>query len=340
MDNSRIPTRPLAAALLALTSLVLAACGSGPVGPAAAATVEGGEITVAEVTSLLESQVRYLESQLDNPGVDPQVVANALAGVRGDGAQGTFAMGEAASALQAWINYRIAVAHVEENGGAITAADREAARSELAAQLGGEEALASVDAELLEFSIDSSAVNKAVQRISQLSDVERETRLQELFVLTAAERPLCLSIVVSETVEEAEAALERVEGGEDFATVASDVSVDFQTAANGGFAGCASIERASEAFGGDYSTAAVGDTVGPIEQESGTGPIHILVHITSTTGPTFDQLADELERQVSAEESNASAELLYELRLAASVTVDPRFGTWNAETGAVIPPRV
>lgn len=339
MENSRILTRrPALVALLALAALLLAACGTGPVGPRPAATVDGKEIGVDKVTSLLEAQKRYLESQLDNPDVDRDQVAAALAGVGGAG-EGTFNMAEASTALQAWINYQITVSQVEAKGGEITDADRQSAQAELAAQIGGEEAMADVDEELLEFSIDSAAATKAFQRLATISDEDRESRIQELFVSTAAERPLCLSIIVSETEEDSAAALARVEGGEDFATVAAETSADPQTAANGGFSGCASPERAAEAFGGDYSTAAQGDTVGPIAQETGSGEIFLLVRITSTTGPTMDQLRAELEQQVDAEVGNSSAEELLQLRLSADVQVDPRFGTWNAETGAVTPPQ-
>jgi hypothetical protein len=339
VENTRTLTRrSVPVALLALAAMLLAACGTGPVGRRAAATVGGHEIGIDDVTDLMEAQTRYLESQRGNASVDPAQLDAALAQVSGVG-EGTFSMSEAAGALQAWINYRITVAEVEARGGSITDADREDARAELAAQVGGEEALAEVDAQLLEFSIDSAAANKAFQRISAMTDEDREARLQELFAQTAAERPLCLSIIVSETEEDSEAALARIDDGEDFATVASEVSVDAQTAADGGFSGCASPERASEVFGGDYSTVARGDTVGPIEQETGTGPIYLLVHVTSTTGPTFEQLSAELEQQLNAEVGNRAAEQLYLARMTADVHVDPRFGTWDPETGAVTPPR-
>lgn len=69
--------------------------------------------------------------------------------------------------------------------------------------------------------------------------------------------------------EEAEAALERLEGGEEFATVASEVSDDF-TAATGGELGWFAADDAAY---GEYFTAVaeaeVGDFVGPVETERG-----------------------------------------------------------------------
>lgn len=321
--------------MLSLATLV--ACGSGPIGRSAAATVDGHEITVDELTSLMEAQKRNIQKQSDNPAADPQRVSEALDSITGSG-EGTFDMAGAANTLQLMISHRITLDHLEAEGDGVTEEDTEAARSELAGQVGGEEQLDTFDQEFLQFFIDSTAATKALQRISASGDTDREQRLQELFEETAAERPLCLSIIVTETEDAAQAALARVEGGEDFATVATETSVDAQTAESGGFAGCASPDRAAEAFGGDYSTAAVGEIFGPREQQTEQGPIYILVHIDSTTGPTFEQLQFELGQMLSAEDDNRASEALYRIHVEADVDVDPRYGTWDSETGTVTPP--
>lgn len=320
--------------VLAVVSLTLAACGTGPVGRAPAATVDGRDIGPDKVVDLLAAQERYIESQGDNPEADATQVAQALAGFTGQG-EDTYAMDEAASALQSWINYTIVLADIERNGESVTDADREAARGDLITQLGGAEALDAVDPELLEFSIDSAASYKALDRVvaAQPSD-DREQRLQELFDEVAPQRPLCLNLIVSETEDDANAALARIEAGEDFGAVATEVSADPSTAANGGFAGCASVEQAAEYFGGDYSTAAEGDVIGPVSMNQ----LFVLVEVESTTGPSFEQLVPELEQQLAAEDENRVGEYLLELQANADVTVDPRYGTWDAETGTVVPP--
>ena len=94
--------------------------------------------------------------------------------------------------------------------------------------------------------------------------------------------------------DEAQAALDRVEGGEEFAAVASELSDD-PTAASGGALGW---------FGGDDPTygayfdaladAEVGDIVGPVETEGGAAVIELLDRRERTTeGP----LPDALRRQ-------------------------------------------
>lgn len=335
MEISHLPTRRLSVLVLVVVTLTLAACGAGPVGQTPAATAEGRDIGPDKVTDLLAAQQRYIESQADNPGADPQQVADALAGFTGQGEE-TYDMGEAAAALQSWINYTIVLADIERNGESITDADREAARTDLITQLGGEEALEAVDPELLKFSIDSAASYKALDRVvaAQPSD-DREQRLQDLYDEVAPQRPLCLNLIVSETEDDANAALARIEGGEEFGAVAGEVSADPATAANGGFAGCASVEQAAEYFGGDYSTAAAGDVIGPVSMNQ----LFVLVEVESTTGPSFEQLRPELEQQLAAEDTNRVGEYLLELQANADVTVDPRYGTWDSETGTVTPPQ-
>lgn len=335
MENTRTPTRRfalLATVVVALGSLV--ACSSGPVGRSVAATVEGREISVDQVTDLIEAQQRYLESQVDQPGTDPQALAAALAGITGAGTD-TYNMAEASAALESWITYTILIADIEANGGEVTDADRDAARADLVTRLGSEEALAAVDQVLLDFSIDSIAADTVARRLAaEQSTADPEQRIQELFEEIGPTRPLCLNLIVSETEADSQAALARIDAGEEFGAVAAEVSADPATAAANGFAGCASVEQAAEYFGGDYSTAAEGEVIGPVPLNE----LFVLVEVDSTTGPTLEQMRPELEEQVAAEETNVTGEYVLGLALAADVTVDPRFGTWDAETGTLTPP--
>lgn len=92
--------------------------------------------------------------------------------------------------------------------------------------------------------------------------------------------------------EEAEAAIGRIEAGEDFAAVATDVSDDF-TATSGGVLGWIG---ADDAVYGEYfdavADAEVGDLVGPVETETGFAVLEALERRERTTeGPLRDQLA-------------------------------------------------
>ena len=94
--------------------------------------------------------------------------------------------------------------------------------------------------------------------------------------------------------EEAEAAIGRIEGGEDFATVAGEVSDDF-TASLGGTLGWIGADDAAY---GEYfdaiAEADVGELVGPVETETGFAVLQALERRERTTdGPLRDQLAGQ-----------------------------------------------
>lgn len=94
--------------------------------------------------------------------------------------------------------------------------------------------------------------------------------------------------------EEAEAAIARIEGGEDFATVAAEVSDDF-TASSGGVLGWIG---AGDAVYGEYfdaiADAETGVLVGPVETEAGFAVLEVLDRRERTTdGPLRDLLASQ-----------------------------------------------
>ena len=94
--------------------------------------------------------------------------------------------------------------------------------------------------------------------------------------------------------EEAEAAIGRIEGGEDFATVAAEVSDDF-TASSGGLLGWIG---ADDPVYGEYfaavAEAEAGDLVGPVETEAGFAVLEMLDRRERTTdGPLRDLLTSQ-----------------------------------------------
>jgi len=336
VESVRSPFRrlvvPLVAALVAAT-MVGGCSGNKVVGRGPAAVVNGEEISQATVTELLDAQKRYYES-LDDPAA-----AERLAEFMGPSGN-SFAMAEAARSLESWINFTIARQHLKASKRPVTDEDLAAARSEIEGQLQGQEiAIESVDKALLDFTVESAATTTALralisEQVAKDNQDKLEGRIKALFDELAPQRPLCLNIIVSETEADARAALARVEAGEDFGAVAAEVSADPQTAEANGYAGCASPEQASQAFGGDFTDVEVGDTFGPSQQNE----VFVVVEVGSTTGPTIEQMRPELERQVTAIDDQEVTTRLAKLVTDAKVTVDPRYGTWNPDTGTVDPP--
>jgi len=324
-------------ALAVSVALVAVACGSGgPLGPAPAATAQGRDVSVTQVNDLLRAQQRYLEAEGKKSTNDPAAVQQQLKTLLGNG-QDTFSATSAADAGSSWVTYEVLEADLERAGEKITETDRNGARAALVQQLGSEEALNKIDKELVEFSVNSGAAYQAIGRVAAKNSTDREAQLQRLYEATKATTPLCLRIIFSEDEAASKEAKARVEAGEDFGAVAKEVSADPTTAEADGFAGCATAEQATQAFGSDFSDVAVGDVIGPITQSQGV----LLVEVVSTDGPTFEQAKPKLEQQLdSAQGGNQSSVYVAALLAKADVQVDPRSGTWDPTSGRVVPPAV
>lgn len=144
--------------------------------------------------------------------------------------------------------------------------------------------------------------------------------------------PTVAHILVA-TEEEARAARDRIEGGEDFAAVATEVSTD-QSAAGGGELGPFQPGQFMPAFEEAALALEPGEVSEPVQTEFG-------FHLIRTGEPlSFEEVEAPLTAQL--EEQNVSAtfaELLAREEEAAMITVDPVFGEWAGITqGGVIPP--
>ena len=126
----------------------------------------------------------------------------------------------------------------------------------------------------------------------------------------------CVSHILLETEADAQAVLERVQGGEDFAAVAVETSTG-PSGPNGGELGCAPSTNYVPPFAAAVDGAEIGEFVGPVETEFG---FHVLVvNRTEVDG-----------RAIAAERLQTRVEN-------ATVTVDEALGTWDSERLAIIP---
>jgi foldase protein PrsA len=134
------------------------------------------------------------------------------------------------------------------------------------------------------------------------------------------------------TAAEADAqdVLDRLEAGEDFGEIATEVSTDTASAANGGDLGCASPAQYVEEFRDASLTAPVGEVLGtPVETMFG---FHVML-VTERTAPADDALPteDEVIESLTAQAVSAEIQEWLQGKLeAATVTVEERFGTWEA----------
>lgn len=126
----------------------------------------------------------------------------------------------------------------------------------------------------------------------------------------------CVSHILVETEPEGDAILTRLADGEDFASLAQELSTGPSGPA-GGELGCAPSSQYVPEFAAAVDSAVVGEYVGPIQTDFGW---HVLV-------------VDRFE----VDGRSIASELLQERISAADITVDPALGTWDPLSLTILP---
>ena len=143
---------------------------------------------------------------------------------------------------------------------------------------------------------------------------------------------VCSAHILVESEAEAEAVLERLDGGEDFATVAAEVSIDSGSGAEGGSLGCGAAATYVPEFAEATVSATVGEVTGVVATEFG---FHIIL-VESRSVATPEEVLPFMEEQVIFAATDA---WLLDAVQVAEVTVDEQYGTWQTEpTPQVVPP--
>ena len=148
----------------------------------------------------------------------------------------------------------------------------------------------------------------------------------------------CLSHILVRTKPEADAALARLKGGEDFATVAQQVSIDTGSGAKGGDLGC----NPKGVFVPEFDQAAaelpVNELSDPVRTQYG---FHILL-VKERKDADFDSAKEQVRASMNAETSGAYRDFLRQAMTSARVTVDERYGEFKApaegQMPVVVPP--
>lgn len=354
---------------------VATACGGdGLVGRAPAATVDGTAISMADVEELIEAQRDYYElaraatqerreqaqADADQNGTDPGQIPSAddldaqfddqLAPFVG-ATDGSVPAQGVAQVLTTLVSMEIDRVALDEAGGEVTDEQRSTARSAIESSLqeDGIE-LDQVPQALLDQATEQGALQSAleatvpdsVRESAVLGDAEYTAELEAIYQEQVADK-LCVNVIIGADEASAAAALDRVRAGELFADVAEEVSSAGREAAVDGAGGCFGPEDATSVLGGEAATAGAGDLLGPVVADPATGTF-AAVQVSAT--PSFESLRPQLEQDnpnTSEQDAAAAVEAyLAELRLAAAaeveVEVSSRYGRWDADRGAVVPP--
>lgn len=319
--------RPTTLAALLFALLVAGACGTerSPAAVAdAAATVDGRTIPIEQLES-------FLRAQLIGAGMDTDVTPEQHAEIEE-------LQREILSQL---IQDDIITAASDALGVTVSEEEVEEQFEVLAEQLGGTEALAEelerrgLSEEDLRRQLTAFVRREALNaHFAEATDVDREE------VETAYEerrdsryRVAQASHILVDTEEEAEALLARLEDGADFAELAEEHSQDEFSAQRGGDLGENPRGAYVEAFDEALWAADEGEIVGPVQTEFG-------FHIIRVEG-FRDTPLSEVEDEIREELGGSAAQQEYEAWLAqafedADVWVNPRFGEWDPDLGAVV----
>lgn len=133
------------------------------------------------------------------------------------------------------------------------------------------------------------------------------------------------------------AAEQRLAAGEDFATVAAEVSDDTGSAAEGGGLGCNPAGTFVPEFEQALEQLSVNEVSAPVRTQFG---FH-LIRLDAVGPPAFEDVEAEIASQLLEQRGDPQQLLLALVTAAATdvdVVVNPRFGQWSADQLAVVPP--
>jgi foldase protein PrsA len=174
-------------------------------------------------------------------------------------------------------------------------------------------------------------------RISVLAQTAVDELLsQEDIVQRVLSDPLlsnqvCAKHILVATEAEANDVITRLKAGEDFATLAAEVSTD--TGTPGGDLGCAPAAGYVEAFAQAAITAKLNEITGPVQSEFG---FHVIIVTERSTATRETYLADPRTWLPDSEISALWSGWFNKVLQAATVELDPQYGTWSP-VGIVAP---
>jgi parvulin-like peptidyl-prolyl isomerase len=302
--------------ILLLVALVVAACGSGS--NVVAATVDGTDITVGDVEALLD---------VEGSTIPKDQFAQFLG----------FAVQWEVINVAASEQYGIEFTDDEvaaEADRIYEATNADETREEFVASRGvTEEFLLNISSQGL---LDLAVREELSNEISQPTQAEVDAEMQ---LAVASLTQVCVSHILVDTEAEAQEALDRVNGGEDFGAVASELSQDPGSADNDGILPCGSAGQYVPEFRDAALVAPIGEVYDTlVESQFG---FHVML-VTDRVDPEADALPteDEIVDNLTATAIAAELEIWFVSAMtAADVTVDEAYGIWQTtpEPG-VVPP--
>lgn len=314
--------------LLLLVVLLLAAGCAGDRNASVAASVNGDPIPIADVEQRVES-IRTSEQFAEQFANDPD---------------GALLEQASAQVLTSLIQSRILErAADEELGLEIGQEQDDAQREAIIEEVGGQEEFDALVEQngLSEEQLDDELHNAAVQEAiraelaADVTDEDVEAFYEENRDARYGPNASARHILVEDEAT-ARQALDRINGGEDFAAVAGELSTDTGSAEQGGDLGQVTPGQTVPEFDDAVFNSPIGELVGPIQTEFGWHVLEVLER--NDEGQPLSEVEDEIRTELDATAGQQEfQQFAQEQSQAAEVEVNPRFGQWDPATGQVTP---
>ena len=333
--RTRPPARrvPGVVALVALAALgLLAACGDDE--PEPAAVVDGTEISQQDVVDELEAIAAngaYLEA-LEGRGID----------VLGEG-EGDFTTAFAAQVLARQIQYTIVTNEVARRGLEVDDECRAAAQDEVVRGL--TEFSQTGDGQTVFDNFPENYREKLITWNSGVLIMQGdlagrpcidEAAIEAYFDENAADfTEVCAHHILVPTLDAANTVVTDLAAGADFATVATERSTDTGSGAQGGDLGCTSAGTYVPEFRDAVVSQDIGVVGAPVESEFG----YHVIRVDSREEPVLEDVRGEVVSAVAQEVQGGFSEWFEGALGAADVSVDERYGTWDAATASITRPQ-
>jgi foldase protein PrsA len=220
----------------------------------------------------------------------------------------------------------------ESRGAKVTPEIEAAARDDVESQL-GLDAFKGFPASFQQRLVDENAQIFTL-RANVAGSALDDAALQKVFDADPSQfAEVCASHILVNTQQQADAVEKRLAAGEDFGTVAKEVSIDSGSAPNGGALGCVARGITVKEFEDALFATPVGTVSKPVQTQFG----YHVIKVTDTKAPAFKDAKPQVLQKIFSDSNTKFNDLLNGSLTKAKVSVDPRFGTWNPSLNAVVP---
>lgn len=311
--------------VLAVGVLALAGAGCNTTAPYAA-TVNGATISQGDINSELVA-IRSDPAYLNQIQSQSQVTGAG---------QDSFDSSFVAQVLNRQIVFQLVHQEVVRRGITVSGQDLNLSRGDTASALGGANVLSGLPASYQNTLIRHSAEVTALE--AQLAHVDIRPAAMAQYYATHQQSFVqqCVSHILVSTQADAAALRAQIVAGASFAQVAQSQSQDQASAANGGQLGCGPTGRFVTGFEQAVDALPTGQLSQPTQTQFGWH----LIEVTSRQPLSPAQAQPQIRAALLANAQTALTSTLQRDESRASVTVNPRYGTYatRGNQAGIVPP--